>query len=40
VHGYRGCCEGTSHTPHAGCCAEHNYGTNLDQMRGHKGKKF
>lgn len=40
VHGFRGCCEGTRHTPHAGCCAEHNYGEDLEQQRGHKGKKF
>jgi len=40
VHGYRGCCEGTPHTPHAGCCAEHKYGVDLDKKRGHKGKKF
>lgn len=40
VHGYKGCCEGTRHTPHAGCCSEHNYGEDLEQKRGRKGKKF
>lgn len=39
VHGYRGCCEGVPHTPHAGCCAEHNYGVDLEGKRGQKGKK-
>lgn len=40
VHGYRGCCEGTPHIPHAGCCAEHNYGVDIDKERGAKKKKF
>ncbi|SIO13273.1 amphi-Trp domain-containing protein [Halodesulfovibrio marinisediminis] len=29
VHGYKGCCEGIEHTPHPGCCAEHNYGMEM-----------
>lgn len=35
VHGYKGCCEDVEHVPHPGCCAEHNYGKNLEEPTEH-----
>ncbi|MCG8532863.1 MAG: amphi-Trp domain-containing protein [Desulfovibrionales bacterium] len=41
-HQHTGCCEDVEHTPHKGCCAEHNYGSGLSKghekhEHGHKG---